>query len=123
MNDTIDRISLRRYQNEFDNQYQMTQEALENRKLSNKKLTMSQRILFTNKKNPFAGTDGFSHLLNREAQMKQMQNNSQAYRNFANQIREFIAMNGGGIAGPDFGPYGDNPESLMKLNRQREEND
>lgn len=67
MNDTIDKISTKRYQKEYDEQYQMTAQALESRKLSNKKLSMSQRILFTNKKNPFAGTDGFSHLLNREA--------------------------------------------------------
>lgn len=62
MGEQIDKIALQRYYDENKNFLVAFKDKIQERKLVNKKLTVSQRILF-NKDNPFEGSDGFAHLL------------------------------------------------------------
>ena len=58
------------------------------RKLQRSKMTTSQRILF-NKKNPFQGSDGFTHLLFKTAHLNEHQNKSFTYKHFNRKLKEF----------------------------------
>lgn len=71
MNRSLDQVVSTRHKIESDElnlKNLREQQAL--RKLQRSKMTMSQRILF-NKKNPFQGSDGFTHLLFKTAHLNE----------------------------------------------------
>ena len=68
----VDKISLQRYMDENKNLYLFSMDQKEQRKLVDKKLSASQRILFINRDNPFEGSDGFAHLLHKGNQNSQL---------------------------------------------------
>ena len=58
--------------------------------MQKRRLSVSQRSVLFNQVNPFEGSDGFTSLLSRRAQISQLQTNVQQYKHFGEQTKNIL---------------------------------